>query len=406
MTAPPNDPKSPPYRRAGVVLLLAFAAVLALVFFQFRGDFQRRTPLTLVSARSGLVMDLGSKVTYNGVEIGRVTAIQEVTVRGRPKAKLTLGVDPQYVNMIPRNVSADIKATTVFGNKYVELTSPESPAQQRITSSDVIAVSDVTTEFNTVFETVMEIAQRVDPIKLNATLSATAQALGGFDAGNRFGESLIDGNEILADLNPRMSQLGDGIERLADVADVYSDAAPDFFAFLRNAASTAGTLNERQSDLTAALMAAIGFANPGTETIEEARPFLVRASQDLIPTSQLLDEYSPSLFCTIRNFAEVAPKIEKAFGGNGYSLSQGAGTIAGAANPYVYPDNLPRVNASGGPEGRPGCWAPVTKDLWPAPYLVMDTGASIAPYNGLKLGQPIVVDHVWGRQIGEYTINP
>jgi phospholipid/cholesterol/gamma-HCH transport system substrate-binding protein len=50
-----------------------------------------------------------------------------------------------------------------------------------------------------------------------------------------------------------------------------------------------------------------------------------------------------------------------------------------AGNPYVYPDNLPRVNARGGPEGRPGCWQKITRDLWPAPYLVLDTGASIAP---------------------------
>ncbi len=62
--------------------------------------------------------------------------------------------------------------------------------------------------------------------------------------------------------------------------------------------------------------------------------------------------------------------------------------MLGAGNPYVYPDNLPRVNANGGPEGRPGCWQPVTRDLWPSPYLVMDTGASIAPYNHIELGQP------------------
>ena len=47
------------------------------------------------------------------------------------------------------------------------------------------------------------------------------------------------------------------------------------------------------------------------------------------------------------------------------------------------------MNANGGPEGRPGCWQPITRDLWPAPYLVMDTGASIAPYNHFELGQPI-----------------
>jgi phospholipid/cholesterol/gamma-HCH transport system substrate-binding protein len=40
------------------------------------------------------------------------------------------------------------------------------------------------------------------------------------------------------------------------------------------------------------------------------------------------------------------------------------------------------------------------------PYLVMDTGASIAPYNHLELGKPIMAEYVWGRQVGEYTINP
>ena len=83
-----------------------------------------------------------------------------------------------------------------------------------------------------------------------------------------------------------------------------------------------------------------------------------------------------------------------------------AGTIAGAGNPYIYPDNLPRVNARGGPEGRPGCWQKITRDLWPTPYLVMDTGYSIAPYNHIEIGQPMFIDYVWGRQIGELTINP
>jgi phospholipid/cholesterol/gamma-HCH transport system substrate-binding protein len=98
-------------------------------------------------------------------------------------------------------------------------------------------------------------------------------------------------------------------------------------------------------------------------------------------------------------------RLASCYGGNGFS-GTGIGTIMGAGNPYVYPDNLPRVNASGGPEGRPGCSQPITRDLWPAPYLVMDTGASIAPYNHFGLGQPILIEYVWGRQIGENTINP
>ena len=44
------------------------AVVLALWWLQFRGQFTPKTTLTMVAARSGLVMDPGSKVTYNGVE--------------------------------------------------------------------------------------------------------------------------------------------------------------------------------------------------------------------------------------------------------------------------------------------------------------------------------------------------
>ena len=79
--------------------------------------------------------------------------------------------------------------------------------------------------------------------------------------------------------------------------------------------------------------------------------------------------------------------------------------LVGAANQYVYPDNLPRINAKGGPMGRPGCWT-VTRDIWPMPYMVMDTGASIAPYNHFGLGSPFASEYVWGRQDGENTINP
>jgi len=170
--------------------------------------------------------------------------------------------------------------------------------------------------------------------------------------------------------------------------------------------TTARTLNEQRGNLDQALMGAVGFGNTGGDVFERGGPYLQRGIQDLLPTSALLDEYSPALFCTIRNFHDVEPKARAAFGGgNGYSLNTRT-SIIGAANPYVFPDNLPRVNASGGPEGRPGCWQPVTRDLWPAPYLVMDTGASIAPYNHFELGQPIAIEYVWGRQIGENTINP
>jgi len=390
----------------GVLLLLVCGLVLMLVYLQFRGDFTPKTELTMVATRAGLVMEPGSKVTYNGVEIGRVGGISEIERDGAPAAKLMLDVDPRYIRLIPANVAATIEAATLFGNKYVSLTSPlapERPSRRRISPHDVIDARSVTTEFNTLFETVNSIAEKVDPIELNATLSALAHALDGL--GGKFGASIVNGNEILAQVNPRMPQIRYDVRRLADLADVYIKAAPDLWDFLRNAVTTARTLTRQQGDLDAALLAAVGVGHTGEDILARGGPYLVRGAADLVPTADLLDTYSPELFCMIRNFHDAAPEVAKAAGGNGYSLAA-AGSIIGAPNPYVYPDNLPRVNAHGGPGGRPGCWQKITRELWPAPYLVMDTGASLAPYNHLEIGQPLATEYVWGRQYGENTINP
>jgi phospholipid/cholesterol/gamma-HCH transport system substrate-binding protein len=408
MTIPMRKPKERrprtwPDTLAAVGLFLASALVLALIYGQFRGDFTSKTRLTMLSSRAGLVMDKGSKVTYNGVSIGRVAGISEVQHDGKPAARFALDVDPKYVGLIPANVIAKIQATTVFGNKYVSFTSPKEPSAQPITPAKVIDATSVTTEFNTVFETLVELAQSVDPVKVNLTLSAAAQALTGL--GDKFGQSIVNGNKILGDLNPRMPTIRHDIRQLAALGDVYANAAPDLFDALKNAVTTARTLNRHQAELDAALLAASGFASTGEDIFTRSKPYLIRLLADLSPTAHLLDTYSPELFCTIRNFADLAPKVAVLESGNHYAAQLGV-AIAGTENPYVYPDNLPRVNGRGGPFGAPGCWQPITRDLWPAPYLVMDSGNSIAPYNHFELSQPLASEYVWGRQYGENTINP
>src|SRR5688572_7604027 len=112
MQSPVNEPRTPPYKIAGLVLLLVIAVIVTLVSVQFRGGFSDPEKLTLIASRSGLSMDPGSKVTYNGVEIGRVSSIDAVDINGEPSAKVTLDVNRKFVNLIPSNVNAEIKATT------------------------------------------------------------------------------------------------------------------------------------------------------------------------------------------------------------------------------------------------------------------------------------------------------
>ncbi len=393
----------PRRKLAGLVLLLILGAVVSLSYLQFRGALSDTTRLIVMSGRSGLVLDPGAKVTYNGVVVGRVTDIDVVESAGPPSARLTVEIGTGYMSVIPANVVVDLVASTIFGNKYVAFSAPPDPSAVRVAGGAVITASTVTTEFQTLFETVTGIAEKVDPARLNLTLSAAAEALTGL--GTRFGRSLTNANEALTELNPRLPQLRAGVIRLADLADLLTDAGPDLVDALDNALTTAVTLNDHRGELDAALLASIGFAGTAAETLERGAPYLIRGAADFVPTSQLFDTYSPEFFCGLRNAAELVPAANAAFGGNGYSLSTNT-LLLGAPNPYIYPENLPRVNARGGPGGAPGCWQKITRDFWPAPYLVMDTGASIAPYNHFELGQPFLTEHVWGRQVGQNTINP
>jgi phospholipid/cholesterol/gamma-HCH transport system substrate-binding protein len=438
-----NKPPTRPYKLIGVAVFLIAALVLWLVYLQFRGDFTDKTPVTMMSSRAGLVMDPGAKVTYNGVQIGRVASISEVQQDGKPAAKLNLEIYPRYLKLVPANVDAKIVATTVFGQKYVSFTPPRNPSPQRITSQTVLDARSVTTEINTLFQTLTSIAQEVDPVKLNLTLSAAAQAVAG--QGDRFGQSIVNANAVLDDVNPQLPQARHDIQQLAGLADTYANAAPDLIDFLNNAVITSRTINRQQKDLDQALLSATGFGNTGADIFQRGGPYLARGAADLVPTAELLDTYSPELFCTIRNYHDIEPTARTFLAGNGYSLNahtellsglglilnplsattifgliglfalptQGlaglgglAGLVGGAPNPYVYPENLPRVNSRGGPGGAPGCWQNITHDLWPAPELVIDTGNSLAPYNHLDTGSPYAIEYVWGRQVGDNTINP
>ena len=365
-----------PYRVAGLIVFLIAALVLWLVFLQYKGDFTEKTKLTMLSDRAGLVMDPGSKATYNGVQIGRVSQIDEIENDGKPAAKLTLDVYPKYLRLIPANVDARIVATTVFGEKYVSFTAPKNPLPQRITPQNVIDARSVTTEINTLFQTITQIAEKVDPVKVNLTLSAAAQALSGL--GDKFGQSIINANAALDEVNPRMPTIRHDIQQLATLGDIYADASPDLFDFLNNAATTAHTIHAQEKDLDRALLSAAGFGATGAEIFNRGGPYLARGARDLVPSAQLLDTYSPEVYCSIRNLHDGEPKVAAFAGGrNGYSLrseteifsglelalslpglgltlaTQGllglAGLVGGAPNPYVYPENLPRINAHGGP---------------------------------------------------------
>ena len=99
------------------------AALSTLTALLFEGTLRETIPLTLVSDRAGLVMENGAKVKLRGVQVGEVESISAEPAR-TDLSKLKLKMDPGPFKYLPSNVEAEIKSSTAFGAKYVDLIVP------------------------------------------------------------------------------------------------------------------------------------------------------------------------------------------------------------------------------------------------------------------------------------------
>ncbi|WP_354526265.1 MCE family protein [Mycolicibacterium sp. 624] len=352
----------------GLVLVLALIGGTTVA--SFTGAFSGGVTVTLRADRAGLVLAPGSRVKMRGIDVGKVDTIKPTV----GQATLRLSLDRNTVRFIPANVQARIRATTVFGAKYVDLIVPTDASSQRISDGVVVRAVNVSTEVNTVFDSLMQVLRRVQPEKLNAVLTTLADGLRG--RGEEIGQATSDAADVLAALNPRMDVLRGDFTSLAEAADVYATAAPDLLATLSSVSTTSATISGQAADLTAALLATIGLAHSGQDLLEPNRDSIVRAINDLRPTTALFEKYHPEYTCTLQG-AEYLIRggaYDTAGGTDGRSTIVDVG-LGFAQDPYRYPQNLPKINAKGGPDGKPGCGSLPRPDLnFPVRALVTDTG--------------------------------
>ncbi|HKI42569.1 MAG TPA: MCE family protein, partial [Mycobacterium sp.] len=224
-------------------LFILPAILIALAAGSFTGKFNTYIPLTLVSDRAGLVMEPGAKVKLRGVQIGQVATIA-TDVKA---AQLQLKMDPGPFKYLPSDLEAEIKSTTAFGSKYVDLIVPEHPSRTPLKPGAVVHSRNVTVEVNTVFENLQSVLQVLDPAKLNAILSAFAQSVRG--RGDRIGEAITDANNLLLTVNPRMGTIHKDWRLFGKAAAIYSDAAQDILSILDSATTTGTTLTDNQRSL-------------------------------------------------------------------------------------------------------------------------------------------------------------
>jgi phospholipid/cholesterol/gamma-HCH transport system substrate-binding protein len=352
-----------------LILVVIFAILIWLTYALFAGTLRSEVPVTLTSDRAGLVMETNAKVKLRGMQVGRVAAI----TGGKEPVVLKLEIDKDQINYIPANVEAQIRATTVFGAKFVDLVYPDDPSSQRLAAGQVLKSRNVSTEVNTVFQNVVAVLNQIDTAKLNSTLSALAEGVRG--QGERIGQATTDANQVLLELNPRSETIRADWQALKGFNDAYSGAAQDILTVLDAASTTSATITSHTKQLDALLLATIGLSNSGISLLAPNQANLIKAINVLEPTTNLLYKYNPEYTCLLVGAKTLLDTGGyEAPGGNGRTLVLDVGLALGD-DPYHYPDNLPVIGAKGGPGGKPGCGSlPDVAKNWPVRNLVTNTG--------------------------------
>ena len=357
------------------VLVLFVVAVSTLTAMAFEGTLKTTVPLTLISNRAGLVMEDDAKVKLRGVQIGEVEKVESYAdPDGTNISKLKLKIYPNEFRYLPSNVEAEIKSSTAFGAKYVDLIVPSAGAShQPLAKGAVLQSRNVTVEVNTVFENLQSIVHAIDPAKLNGVLSALADGFRG--KGERIGQAISGSNQFLLAINPKQATIRKDWQLFGQTAAAYSVAARDILSTLDAFTTTSVTITNNKKALNEVLLDSIGFSNAGINTVGRNEKNLVDAINLVAPTFELLNKYSPTYKCTFEGAVWYLENGGRAaMGGNGKSLNIDGGLLFGD-DPYRYPQNLPRVQAKGGPGGKPSCGSlPDASANFPVKYLVTDTG--------------------------------
>ncbi|WP_460359229.1 MCE family protein [Mycobacterium sp. ZZG] len=340
-----GDAKRSQVRIAAAILTVLVLIAVVFTYLSYTAAFTPTDRVTVLSPRAGLGMDVDAKVKYRGIQVGKVESIEYAG----DAAKLTLAINRGDMRYIPADAPVRIAGTTIFGAKAVEFLPPEDPDGQSLRAGAEVKADSVQLEVNTLFQTLTDLLDKIDPINLNAALSALGEGLRG--NGDDLGALLSGLNSYLGQLNPKLPVLQEDLRRTAVVTDIYGDAGPDLVRVLENAPAISQTIVDEQDNLNAALLAATGLANNGTATFEPAADDYIAAIQRLRAPLKVAAEYSPVFGCTLKGTANAVDRFAPIIGGIRPGLFVSSNFLPGSPA-YTYPESLPIVNASGGPNCR------------------------------------------------------
>jgi phospholipid/cholesterol/gamma-HCH transport system substrate-binding protein len=385
-------------RLAAAVLASLIVAFAVLTYLSYTAAFASTDTVTVSAPRAGLVMEKGAKVKYRGIQIGKVSDIDY----SDEQARLTLSIDSNDMHFIPSNAMVHIAGNTIFGAKAVEFLPPQAPSPTSLRPNTHVAASSVQLEVNTLFQSLIDLLHKVDPVELNGTLSALSEGLRGH--GDDLGGILSGLNTLTRQANPKLPTLQEDFRKAAVVANTYADAAPDLNTVFDNLPTISKTVVDQQNNLNDTLLATIGLANNAYDTLAPAEQDFIDAINRLRAPLKVASDYSPEFGCLFAGIERGIKEFAPLLGVRKAGLFTSSSFVLGAPA-YTYPESLPVVNASGGPNCRGLPDIPTKQtggSFYRSPFLVTDNAnIPYEPFTELQFDAPSTLQFLFHGAFAE-----
>lgn len=266
--------------RRGLVVVTILAVVGALVLMQSRGAFQDSVRFTANVNGVGDGLHSGADVKVRGVRIGLVSGVRHERVDGGGnRFEVDLDITPRYADSIASSARARVVPSNIFGAPSIQLVVDERDSRPLPRGATIPA--DTSREgvlLQSVYSTMRDLLNAVEPSKLNAVLTALAESFRG--RGDQVGRMIDELDSYVTALNRNTGEFTDSLDSLSTALRGLQENAPELLDTVDSFLVTSQTIAEKEQQIARLL--------GGTRTTVGAMDQMVREYED--PLLRLLDQ--------------------------------------------------------------------------------------------------------------------
>jgi virulence factor Mce-like protein len=229
-----------------------------------------------------------SNVTYRGVQVGKVTAMD--VSRNEATATLTLNTSPK----IPADLAAEVRSVSAVGEQYVELL-PRTDSPPYLRDGSVIAMQDtkVPQQVGPMLDQVSTLLNTLPKDKLSGLVDESFNAFNG--SGYDLGSLIDSSSKISGDLNRVGDRTSTLVEDTGPLLDSQAQTTDALRLWARSLAGITGQVVTNDPQVRTLLQQGPDAANEVSHLFNQIKPTLPILLANLTTFGQVAVTYHPSL---------------------------------------------------------------------------------------------------------------